>query len=100
MSPSTPGLQTEIDVTTDARGASQPITLIIDGDLTRARMMTPMPGGAAVAFAVTLGEGRHWVQAECRDASGDVGLSALRWSLPVRGALSEGYGSPLERLSV
>ncbi len=75
------GFQGDFSVTTDAEGAAQAIRLIVDGNESGARSATP-DGMVALFGNVSLSEGVHRVQAECRDGSGNVTRSGVsEWTI-------------------
>ncbi len=72
-----PGFQVTVDVTTDAEGAGQEVTLLVDGvQYDRATPVADGDGGVATFANVPLDEGDHRVQGECRDEAGNVTRSA------------------------
>ncbi len=75
------GFQGDFSVTTDAEGAAQAIRLIVDGNESGAR--SAIPDGMVATFGnVSLSEGVHRAQAECRDSSGNVTRSGVsEWTI-------------------
>ena len=69
------GFQTDFQVTSSGEAVGQVQRLIVDGNESSARTAaaTAMGTSAVASFSnVRLGEGMHTIQAECRDASGNV----------------------------
>lgn len=77
------GFQGNFEVTTDTRGAGQPVRLIINGNETDA--LSAMPDGMVAHFGnVPLSEGVHRMRAECTDGVGNVTRSAaIEWTVDI-----------------
>jgi hypothetical protein len=76
-----PGFQGDFEVTTDAEGAGQAVRLIVDGNESGALSADP-DGNVATFGNVSLSEGVHRVQGECRDSSGNITRSGVaEWTV-------------------
>lgn len=76
------GLSLPLEVATDEDNAGQRVYLTVDGDLD-ARLEAEVDADGVASFAdVTLAEGLRRVQAECRDAAGNVARSpVVEWTV-------------------